>query len=62
MKGLRKSFRGKTTSAFTGRELRKCFHRSRIEEMQHDDLVTDLMDQNAELQAKVESLRVYKPK
>ena len=29
-----------------------------VEEQQHDDLVTDLMDQNAELQAEVESLRM----
>ena len=29
-----------------------------VEEQQHDDLVTDLMDQNAELQAEVDSLRM----
>ena len=33
-------------------------HRLSVEEMQHDDLVSDLMDQNAELQAEVDSLRM----
>ena len=33
-------------------------YRLSVEEQQHDDLVSDLMDQNAELQAEVESLRL----
>ena len=33
-------------------------YRLSVEEQQHDDLVSDLMDQNAELQAEVESLRM----
>ena len=33
-------------------------YRLSVEEQQHDDLVADLMDQNAELQAEVESLRL----
>ncbi|OLQ12895.1 hypothetical protein AK812_SmicGene3106 [Symbiodinium microadriaticum] len=33
-------------------------YRLSVEEQQHDELVTDLMDQNAELQAEVQSLRL----
>ena len=33
-------------------------YRLSVEEQQHDDLVSDLMDQNAELQAEVQSLRL----
>ncbi|CAE7199126.1 Pacrg [Symbiodinium necroappetens] len=38
-------------------EENECFQRLRAEELQHDELVTDLMDQNAELQAEADSLR-----
>ena len=34
------------------------FQRLRAEELQHDELVADLMDQNAELQAEADSLRI----
>ena len=39
-------------------EEKECFQRLKAEEMQHDELVTDLMDQNAELQAEAVSFRI----
>ena len=39
-------------------EENECFARSKVEEMQHDDLVTDLMGQHAALQAEADSLKI----